>query len=243
MLWCDCEQQNPRVHVVGGCPIKAAVRYWRQRVLRQELSKERNDMLFSGNENSMEDFVMALFERHLAGEFIGQEDASALYYQTLAPILDVSEQYVAKIADRLFRQQRIGLTGALMLPWSSDFEPKDDPADHLDDARPPAGEAVNVRTDFYAETGTEGGYWATQETGKTGYDGLHTLKTGDWIEILDPQDATRVLWNGYIRLRHYPLFTEDANGMWIHTDQTTVKREQWAAWFQQPHPARLIPQQ
>ena len=42
--------------------------------------------------------------------------------------------------------------------------------------------------DAYFETGTEGVIWSVYEDGKTGYDGLNCLHTGDHLTIYDKKD-------------------------------------------------------
>ena len=153
---------------------------------------------------------------------------------------------------------------------------------------------------FYAETGTEGGYWAFQDAEyiqknvgrgycrKCGkwlreqigpikiervypiteellhseeasperldcpdnaheeeigdvwdYKGLHILKSGDRLTIYPKDNPEEIVWQGNIKLREYPLFTEDALGLWIHADQEGIDRETWARWFFDEYPAEL----
>lgn len=101
---------------------------------------------------------------------------------------------------------------------------------------------------FHAETGTEGGFWAFQDqrfiSKRNGeeawsYEGLHILKDGDKLTIFDKEDSKKTLWSGTIQLKHYPQFTEDASGWWIHSDQEGLERAQWAIWFFKEFPARL----
>lgn len=87
---------------------------------------------------------------------------------------------------------------------------------------------------FHSETGTEGGYWAFQDErhikppdadhphGQWSYEGLHVLKDGDHLTILDKENGNQVLWSGKIRLVNYPLFTQSAGGMWTHSDPEYV---------------------
>lgn len=122
-------------------------------------------------------------------------------------------------------------------------------------------------TTFHSETGTEGGYWAVQggrgidvdrfgEAGNWSYNGLLAPKSGDHLTIYDPEsvrlpenaDEVRpgpqwegtVRWEGEIRLRTYPPFTEAALGFWIHHDQEGVPREEWARLFFTEHPCKLV---
>lgn len=99
---------------------------------------------------------------------------------------------------------------------------------------------------FFAETGSEGGYWAFQDARYLAPDlswlneGLHLLKDGDYLTIYSLADPTQVVWEGRILLRQYPPFKEDASGFWIHSDQEGVERERWARWFFDKHPAELV---
>lgn len=87
------------------------------------------------------------------------------------------------------------------------------------------------------------------------YDGLHHLKNGDHLSILQPDSKKnagkdsklhikmpkKVVWEGVIDLKYYPLFSQDAFGLWIHSDQKGVVREEWATWFMDGYPAELTP--
>ncbi len=70
---------------------------------------------------------------------------------------------------------------------------------------------------FHSETGTEGGFWAFQDSthiseGEWLYEGLHILKDNDRLTIFDPADHNKVVWSGSICLIHYPVFKEDVWG-------------------------------
>ncbi|MEA3379234.1 MAG: hypothetical protein U9Q69_06415 [Nanoarchaeota archaeon] len=71
------------------------------------------------------------------------------------------------------------------------------------------------------------------------YGGLHILQNGDKLTIYHPEDNKKI-WSGPINLREHDLFTEDAFGLWIHTDQIGIKRETWAEYFFEKYPAKLI---
>lgn len=73
------------------------------------------------------------------------------------------------------------------------------------------------------------------------YKGLHILKSGDKLTIFSRHSPKRVVWSGIISLHQLPLFTEDAYGLWIHTDQENIARDVWATYFLKEHPAELIP--
>ncbi len=105
---------------------------------------------------------------------------------------------------------------------------------------------------FYAETGTEGGLWAFQDkkfigkptpkfpNGQWSYDGLHILKSGDYLTVFDPKDTEVVIWEGIVSLELYALFTETVDDLWIHADQIGIDREVWAQWFFDQCPAKLV---
>lgn len=79
--------------------------------------------------------------------------------------------------------------------------------------------------------------------GTWSYEGLHVLKDGDKLTVLDPKDPEKELWTGEIKLIHHPLFSEDAGGMWIHADQEGFPREEWAKMFFMEFPCRLETQE
>jgi hypothetical protein len=170
--------------------------------------------------------------------WLGRSGGGVLYYQTLAEILDTPESVMATFAHNLFKQKKIDLSGAVITRWTQADEPRDDEDEHLDDSKPPTGEQLNGTLLLHSETGTEGGYWALQEDDCEGYEGLHTLQTGDYLTVYNDLGSD-IVWSGYVRLRHYNLFTEDARGMWIHADQRDVTRGYWADFFFNNLPARL----
>ena len=104
---------------------------------------------------------------------------------------------------------------------------------------------------FWSETGTEGGYWALQDQKfilpptkdwpheRWSYDGLHVLEDGNLLTIFS-KDHGGVVWSGIIKLKTYQVFTESSHGMWIHSDQEGIKREEWSKWFFEEYPAKLV---
>lgn len=72
------------------------------------------------------------------------------------------------------------------------------------------------------------------------YEGRHILKDGDHLTIYHPGSKDEV-WSGVIALQHHPVFTEDANGMWIRADQIGLDRKVWAEYFLKEYPAKLVP--
>ncbi len=99
---------------------------------------------------------------------------------------------------------------------------------------------------FHSETGTEGGYWAFQDSqyisdGSWSYKGLHLLEDGDYLTIYDKRDLHRMVWSGVIKLTQYASFTQEVFGCWIHADQDGVDRQTWGQWFLEEYPAILVP--
>ena len=90
-------------------------------------------------------------------------------------------------------------------------------------------------TEHRWELGLPDGEWAPE--------GLHILKNGDHLTILDKNNPSQQVWSGTIDLIQHPLFTQAASGMWIHADQRGVARDTWAPWFFYCYPAILVPKQ
>ena len=101
---------------------------------------------------------------------------------------------------------------------------------------------------LYSETGTEGGYWAIQDerfittredgTEHWSYDGLHPLRDGDYLKIIDPNGET--YWEGRINLVQHEAFTQEVYGLWIHADQSGLDRKWWATPFFKEWKGELI---
>lgn len=72
------------------------------------------------------------------------------------------------------------------------------------------------------------------------YEGMHILKDGDRLTIYSPEDSKIKVWSGVISLQYYPVFRENAFGLWIHADQRGIDRETWAKWFFEEYPAKLV---
>jgi len=77
--------------------------------------------------------------------------------------------------------------------------------------------------------------------GDWSYEGLHALEDGDELTIYAKDDPARIVWQGTIKLRRFPLFTEDAHGLWIHADQEGIDRAEWAKWFFEEYRATFRP--
>lgn len=76
--------------------------------------------------------------------------------------------------------------------------------------------------------------------GKWSHEGLHILRDGDELTIYNQEDPRKIIYNGTIKLREYPPFTQTAGGLWIHADQEGIDRETWASWFRRRQPGILI---
>jgi hypothetical protein len=116
------------------------------------------------------------------------------------------------------------------------------------EVEPPSEKSKTIRGLLYdhAETGTEGVMWAVIDD-STGYDGLHIVKPGDHLTVLD--QVGRRLWSGVIRpdrkagWRRYPLNPKYgqplALGHWVHWTQKGFKPDDWAGYFIRPKYDRL----
>ena len=97
---------------------------------------------------------------------------------------------------------------------------------------------------FFSETGTEGGYWAFQDSryisgDQFDYKGLHLLEDGDHLTIYAKESSKKVVWSGKISLKQHPNFTQSVFRWWIHAEQEGIDREVWAKYFFDYHPAKL----
>lgn len=71
------------------------------------------------------------------------------------------------------------------------------------------------------------------------YDGLYFLSPGDKLTIFDKDDSNKVLWEGFIALTKFTVFSDHVHGMWIHNRQKGVDMDQWGLWFMQGNPAQV----
>jgi hypothetical protein len=109
---------------------------------------------------------------------------------------------------------------------------------------------IKGKCDPFFETGTEGVIWSLYEDGKEGYDALQVIDQGDYLTIFDPENPTKVVWEGNIDLeweRNYhpypmnPQYGQQAiMGMWVHGIQRNVEPDDWGTWFFKAYPAELI---
>jgi hypothetical protein len=291
MCECDVQSRPP----LGGCPhVQAVCRH---------VAVANAEAVYSDEE--LQACVLGLVNRVAIGEWVGQRDET-LTLNLITLISGVDRERIARVTREMMQARRLVVQGAIIMPWSTEYEPRDDDDSELNDLRPPADQqyAFTGQLNFMFEQGSEGGYWAINDhrsqrwspvddgllrrmpvrasDGRSGvvldflahgvpvslpsnadhiefettegtiarvpvaqveqsrYDmsGLHILRTGDWLEVYSPDGAIR--WRGYVRLRHFPSFTESARGMWIHTAQRNVEREAWAAWFHAGLQARVV---
>ena len=103
---------------------------------------------------------------------------------------------------------------------------------------------------LWSETGTEGGYWALQDSKfikkvddkeKWSYDGLHVLKDGDWLTIFNKENPKLVAWAGIISLKPRTSFETNVRGWRVHSTPINCDQEKWAEYFFEEYPAELIP--
>jgi len=109
---------------------------------------------------------------------------------------------------------------------------------------------IKGKLDPFFETGTEGVIWSLFDDTKEGYDALVILDQGDYLTIFDPDDSTKVVWEGNIDLEYernyhpYPMNPQSGQqaimGMWVHGIQRNVEPDEWGTWFFKAYPAELI---
>ena len=109
---------------------------------------------------------------------------------------------------------------------------------------------VKGKLEAFFETGTEGVIWSLYDDTKEGYEGLHCLYQGDYLTIFDPEDKSKVVWEGNIDLEYernyhpYPMnpqYGQQAvGGMWVHGIQRDVEPDTWGKWFFKQYPAEVI---
>jgi hypothetical protein len=75
--------------------------------------------------------------------------------------------------------------------------------------------------------------------GRASYDGLHLLESGDALTIFDPQERSRVVWQGVVDLSSNTTYEDEIAGLWIHNRQAGVDGETWLSWFEAGFPATL----
>ena len=109
---------------------------------------------------------------------------------------------------------------------------------------------IKGKLDPFFETGTEGVIWSLYEDGKEGYDALVILDQGDYLTIFDPEDSTKVVWEGNIDLEYernyhpYPMNPKYGQqavmGYWVHGIQRDVEPDDWGIWFFKAYPGEVI---
>jgi hypothetical protein len=88
-------------------------------------------------------------------------------------------------------------------------------------------EIIEGKLVFHSQTGTEGGYWAFQDS--------------NYISLVSPVfgvvDGVKV--RDINELKPYCPFNEHVDGWWIHADQKGISREEWSKFFFDGFPAIL----
>ena len=114
----------------------------------------------------------------------------------------------------------------------------------------PKSPVIHGRLEAFWETGTEGVIWSIYEDGKTGYDGLNTVESGDLLTVFNDASKKQVLWQGEVNLeyeqnyRPYPMNPaygqQEVLGYWVHGLQDGMPPETWARMFFEEKPATLV---
>ncbi len=108
---------------------------------------------------------------------------------------------------------------------------------------------INGKLEAFFETGTEGVIWSVYDDDDNGYNSLHCLKDGDYLEVFN--EVGSILWKGKINLeyktryRPYPLNPQygqqEVLGYWVRGLQKDTDSEVWAKMFFEAKRAKLIP--
>lgn len=115
----------------------------------------------------------------------------------------------------------------------------------MDRDKAKAKTSIVGKLEGFFETGTEGVCWAVYEDGKTGYEGLHFIKTGQHLKVWDPTNGRsvfdeRVVLDTKIGRRLLTDFNPQAMKgvkqqcaleMWVHGIQTGWDPDEWAKLF------------
>jgi hypothetical protein len=98
---------------------------------------------------------------------------------------------------------------------------------------------INGKLEAFWETGTEGVIWSLYDNNEKGYESLHCLKDGDYLEVYN--DDGSIHWKGDVKLeykRRYRPFPmnpqygqQEVFGMWVHGFQDDIEPEFWAKMF------------
>lgn len=73
-------------------------------------------------------------------------------------------------------------------------------------------------------------------SGTWSYEGLHVIKTGDYLKIYDKADSTKVLWDGNVEFIDMGL-DWDIGGLRVHQDVVGYDCEEWLKMFIHQYPA------
>lgn len=108
---------------------------------------------------------------------------------------------------------------------------------------------IKGKLDPFFETGTEGVIWSIYDENEDGYNSLHCLKDGDYLEVYNEDNS--ILWSGIIKLeykrryRPYPMNPQygqqEVFGYWVHGFQHNIEPEFWAEMFFKAKKAALQP--
>lgn len=101
------------------------------------------------------------------------------------------------------------------------------------------GETIFGALEPFCETGTEGIVWSVSEYGKTGYDGLHTLKDGDSLTVYGAVRDGEVEWEG--TLDFTPEKLEKVGWTEILRQANHMPTQKWLEMSWQKRPAVIVP--
>ena len=109
---------------------------------------------------------------------------------------------------------------------------------------------IKGKLEPFCETGTEGVVWCEYDEHSEGYDGLHCLINDDYLTIFDPDDISKVVWEGHIELDYennrqsHPLNPnyryQVIDGQGVKGIQVDVDPSSWFEWFHKQYPVELI---
>jgi hypothetical protein len=100
-------------------------------------------------------------------------------------------------------------------------------------------EIINGKLEPFFETGTEGILWSLYDDKNNGYNSLHVIKNGDFLEVIN--ENNELYWSGLIMLEYKRRFTSYPNnpkygqqeifGYWVHGFQEKIEPEYWSKMF------------
>jgi len=96
-------------------PLKEAASAFRIAQLQKELGNKE----FFLEKKKSKKVILELAERSFQGDYLGQYSNDNLYLQTVAKVLDIPLADVGKYVGELINEKKIGLTGAILIPYET----------------------------------------------------------------------------------------------------------------------------